>query len=174
MAIPESTSSKSDQFFDRALERIRKLMLAFAALGLLVCIVFFRWPVAAGFAAGAGVSYVNHRWLERAVEALGERITTGQSRERGGGIVFRAVLRYVFVAAGAYVIFNAFTCSALRLSRWGLPSDCGRCLRSCNRVVCFPAAWILISRVILAPASVNTASVLMQHHLQSYELSLHA
>jgi ATP synthase I chain len=106
MAIPESTSSKSDQFFDRALERIRKLMLALAAVGLLVCIVFFRWPVAAGFATGAGVSYVNHRWLERAVEALGERISTGQSRERGGGIVFRALLRYVFVAAGAYVIFN--------------------------------------------------------------------
>ena len=106
MAIPESTSSKSDQFFDRALERIRKLMLALAAAGLLVCVVFFRWPVAAGFATGAGVSYVNHRWLERAVEALGERITGGQSRERGGGIVFRAVLRYVFIAAGAYVIFN--------------------------------------------------------------------
>ncbi len=81
-------------------------MLALAVLGLLVCMAFFRWPVAAGFAAGAVVSYVNHRWLERAVEAAGERITTGQSRERGGGIILRAVLRYVFVAAGAYVIFN--------------------------------------------------------------------
>lgn len=37
---------------------------------------------------------------------LGARITSGQSRERGGVIVFRAVLRYVFIAAGAYVIFN--------------------------------------------------------------------
>jgi len=106
MLTPEPTSSKADQFFDRALERIRKFMLALAALGLLVCVAFFRWPVAAGFAAGAVVSYVNQRWLERAVEAVGERITTGQSRERGGGIVFRALLRYVFVAVGAYVIFN--------------------------------------------------------------------
>jgi len=106
MVTPEPTSSKADQFFDRALERIRKFMLAIAVLGLVACIAFFRWPVVAGFVAGAVVSYVNHRWLERAVEALGERITTGQSRERGGGIVFRAVLRYVFVAVGAYVIFN--------------------------------------------------------------------
>ncbi len=106
MPIPETASSNSDQFFDRSLERIRKLMLAFAVVGLLVCVVFFRWPVAAGFATGAAVSYVNHRWMERAVEALGERITTSLSRERGGGIVFRAVLRYVLVAVGAYVIFN--------------------------------------------------------------------
>ena len=106
MATPEPTSSQADQFFDRALERIRKLMLALAVLGLLVCLAFFRWPVTAGFATGAVVSYINHRWLERAVEAVGERITTGQSRERGGGIVLRAVLRYVFVAIGAYAIFR--------------------------------------------------------------------
>lgn len=106
MATPEPTSSQADQFYDRALERIRKLMLGLSGAGLLVCAAFFRWPVTAGFAAGAIVSYLNHRWLERAVEAVGERITTGRSRERGGGIVVRAVLRYLFVAVGAYVIFN--------------------------------------------------------------------
>lgn len=106
MATPEPSSSQADQFFDGALERIRKFMLVLAGLGLLVCVVFFRWPVMAGFATGAVVSYVNHRWLERAVEAVGERITTGQSRERGAGIILRSVLRYVFVAVGAYVIFR--------------------------------------------------------------------
>jgi len=106
MVTPEPTPSAADQFYDQALERIRKFMLALAVLGLVASIFLFRWPVAAGFAAGTVVSYVNHRWLQRAVEALGERITTGRSRERGGGIVFRAVLRYVFVAVGAYVIFN--------------------------------------------------------------------
>ena len=101
-------------------------MLALAGVGLLVCLAFFRWPVAAGFAAGAVVSYVNHRWLERAVEAVGERITTGQSRERGGGILLRSVLRYVFVAVGAYVIF--------RLSRVGLYGFLGG--------VCLPIAAV--------------------------------
>src|SRR5271166_6532036 len=106
MTTPRPTLSQADRFYDRALERIRKFMLVLAVVGLLACVGFFRWPVAAGFASGAVVSYVNHRWLERAVEAVGERIATGQSRERGGGIVFRAVLRYVFVAIGAYAIFN--------------------------------------------------------------------
>jgi len=95
-----------EQFYAGALERMRKFLLAVAALGQLICIVFFHWPVAAGFLAGALISYVNHRWLERMVAALGERITTGQSRERGGGIALRAVLRYAFIAVGAYVIFN--------------------------------------------------------------------
>ena len=102
----EPTSSAADEFFAGALKRIRKYMLAAAAAGLAACLIFFRWPVAAGFLAGAIVSYVNHRWLEGAVDALGERITTGESKERGGGIVLRAALRYAFIAIGAYVIFN--------------------------------------------------------------------
>ena len=106
MTTPESTSSLEEQFYAGALERMRKFLLAAAGLGLVVCVVFFCWPVAAGFLAGAFISYVNHRWLERMVAALGERITTGQSRERGGGIALRAVLRYAFIAVGAYVIFN--------------------------------------------------------------------
>ena len=72
----------------------------------MVCLARFRWPVTAGFVAGAVVSYVNQRWLEGAIEALGERITQQQSRERGGGIVLRALLRYVLIAGGAYVIFS--------------------------------------------------------------------
>jgi len=126
MAMLEPLPSKADQFYDGTLERIRKFMLALAVLGLLICLVVFRWPVAAGFAAGAVVSYVNHRWLERAVEAVGERITTGQSRERGRGIIVRAVLRYTLVALGAYVIFN--------ISRAGLYGFLGG--------VCLPIAAI--------------------------------
>jgi ATP synthase I chain len=106
MATLEPSSLDADQFFDRALERIRKFMLVISVLTLLACLAFFRWPVAAGFAAGAIISYLNHRWLQRAVEALGERITTTQTRERGGGIVLRAVLRYVLIAISAYVIFK--------------------------------------------------------------------
>ena len=104
--MPEPTSSAADEFYGGALKRIRQYIVAVSAVGLVVCLLFFRWPVAAGFLIGAIVSYVNHRWLERAVEALGERITTGESKERGGGIVLRAVLRYAFIAIGAYVIFN--------------------------------------------------------------------
>jgi hypothetical protein len=106
MSTPESASPLTDDFLDRALPRIRKFMLAFAGGGVLLCAIFFGWPATGGFAAGALISYLNQRWLERAIEALGERITTQQSSERGGAIVFRALLRYALIACGAYVIFN--------------------------------------------------------------------
>jgi len=105
MSYPEPTSA-AEAFLERALPRIRRIMLALTGIGTLVCLALFRWQVTAGFVVGALISYLNQRWLERGIEALGERITTQQSRERGGGIVLRAVLRCVLIAGGAYVIFN--------------------------------------------------------------------
>ncbi len=104
--MPEPTPTLAESFLDRALARVRMFLLVLSASGILVCVALFRWQVTVGFAVGALVSYVNQRWLEGAVEALGERITMRQSGERGRGIVLRALLRYVFVAVGAYVIFN--------------------------------------------------------------------
>jgi hypothetical protein len=98
--------SPAEQFYGAALRRIRRFILILAAVGLVVCLLKFGRVVAAGFLVGAVISYTNHVWLERMIEALGERITSGQSRERGGIIVVRAVLRYAFIALGAYVIFR--------------------------------------------------------------------
>jgi hypothetical protein len=106
MVTPQPMPSVMEAFFDHALARIRKFLLGLAIAGLVVCSLLFRWPVTAGFLVGSVVSYVNQVWLEGAVHAMGERITSEQSRERGGVIVFRALLRYAFIAAGAYVIFN--------------------------------------------------------------------
>ena len=103
MPLPAATA---EQYLDRALPRIRRIMLVIAGIGVVASFAFFGWPVTAGFVAGAVISYLNQRWLERAVEALGYRIANQQSRERGGVIVVRAVLRYLLIAAGAYVIFN--------------------------------------------------------------------
>ncbi|HLY67723.1 MAG TPA: ATP synthase subunit I [Chloroflexota bacterium] len=96
----------AEAFLDRALPRIRRILLALAVAGTLACLIFFRRQVAAGFVVGAVISWLNQRWLERAIVALGERITQQQSGERGGLIVVRAMLRYLLIAAGAYVIFN--------------------------------------------------------------------
>jgi len=100
------------QFYDGAMLRIRRFMLGLAGLGALLCGWSFGLPGLLGFLIGAGISYMNHRWLERMVDALGERVTTGQSGERGGLLVVRALLRYLSIAVGAYVIF--------RVSRAGL------------------------------------------------------
>lgn len=106
MLSSPASSSQAERFLDRALPRIRRYLLILAVAGVAVCLVFFRWPVAAGFAVGAVISYFNQQWLERAIEALGDRITAQGSTERGGIIVVRALMRYLLIAAGAYVIFN--------------------------------------------------------------------
>ena len=103
---PVPQAAEAERFYGEALARIRRFLLALAAIGLAISLIRWGWIVAAGFLFGAVVSYVNHRWLESVVSALGERITTGESRERGEGIVIRAVLRYAFIALGAYVIFR--------------------------------------------------------------------
>ena len=101
--IPDEAA---ERFYGSALVRIRRFLLILGAVGAVACLVRFGWVAATGFLIGAVISYINHTWLERVVAALGERITSGQSRERGGGIVVRAVLRYAFIALGAYVIFR--------------------------------------------------------------------
>lgn len=102
-AMPDT---RSEHFYGEALHRIRRFILVLGVVGLILCFARFGRVVAAGFLLGALISYVNHVWLERVIAALGERITSGQSRERGGMIVARAVLRYAFLAVGAYVIFR--------------------------------------------------------------------
>ena len=106
MSGSANSNNPSERFYGAALQRIRRTILVLGAVGLLFCLVRFGRFVAAGFLLGAVISYVNHVWLERVIHALGDRITSGQSQERGGIIVARAVLRYAFLAVGAYVIFR--------------------------------------------------------------------
>ena len=101
-----SPESPAEKFYGSAWRRIRRFILILGGAGLVVCLLQFGGVAAAGFLVGSIISYVNHVWLERLIEGLGERLATGQSRERGGVIVARAVLRYVFIAMGAYVIFR--------------------------------------------------------------------
>jgi hypothetical protein len=101
-----SPDSPAEQFYGAALGRIRRFILILGLAGVVGCQLKFGWVVAGGFLLGATISYVNHLWLERMVAALGERIISGVSRERGGILVVRAVLRYAFIALGAYVIFR--------------------------------------------------------------------
>ena len=103
-ANPEDRSPA--EFYEAALSRIRRFMIGLSGLGLLLSAWYFDWQGALGFFIGATISYINHRWLERMVGALGERITTGRSSERGGLLVVRAVLRYLILAVAAYAIFK--------------------------------------------------------------------
>ena len=136
MAESPPPVSKSEQFYGAALRRIRRFILILGGVGLLLCLGIFGWVVAAGFLVGATVAYVNHVWLERMIEALGDRITSGQSSERGGIIVVRAVLRYAFIALGAYVIF--------RVSRAGLYGFLGGVCLTIAAIACEAAVEVYV------------------------------
>ena len=87
--------------FDRAAARIARNMLWLAAAGALTCWVAAGWRWAAGFLLGAAISLVNYLGLKRLVEGLGGQ-TPGR-RSIGG---FRFALRFLVLAAGAYVILR--------------------------------------------------------------------
>ena len=121
--LPPSDLSPADvrlqAFNDRALARMFKTMLLVSVL--LVVPAFWKYKAAGaiGFAAGATVSCINFRALQRSVESLAERIVNRQSHEKGGRIVLRFLVRYALVGAAAYAIFNS-SVLAFRGFLWGL------------------------------------------------------
>lgn len=102
-----SHEQAAESFYAGALLRITRLLPIFAVVTLPVLLWRWRWTVGAGFAIGATISIYNFWSLSRAVNALGERITEGQSRESGGRIVAMLLLRYGLIGVVAYVIFKS-------------------------------------------------------------------
>ena len=107
---PAAASPEAERFFAGALERIRRLMLAFAVLAVGVAWVWWGTAVAAGLSVGCLVAFVNFIWLKQIVSAMADRITgaptTGAARASIRGPVLRYLLRYVFLGVAAYVIFR--------------------------------------------------------------------
>lgn len=108
-----------ESFQARALPRMFRTMLVVSALLLAPAFWRYGWAGAIGFAAGAAVSCINFRSLQRSVERLAERIVNRQSREKGGRIVLRFLVRYALVGAAAYAIFKG-SALAFRGFLWGL------------------------------------------------------
>jgi hypothetical protein len=91
---------------------VRRIEWMIGAAGV-VCAAAVAWPLgwalAAGLLAGTLLAWINFRWLADSVNAIGERIVTGRSKERGAVVVVRGVGRIFLMAIVACVIF---TCSA--------------------------------------------------------------
>jgi ATP synthase I chain len=102
-----------------AISRMLRVLLAAGACLLIPAAWAYGWLGGVGFAAGAGVSYVNFRALTRGVEALADRVVNRHSTERGGKIVLRFLVRYALVAVVAYAIFEG-SVLAFRGFLWGL------------------------------------------------------
>src|SRR5258706_5210313 len=105
--------------FERIIPRVLRNMLVVGVLLVGPAFWFYRWAGAIGFAFGVVVSYLNFQSLTRGVEGLSDRIVNRNSREKGGWIVLRFVVRYGLVGAAAYAIFKSSPL-AFRGFLWGL------------------------------------------------------
>jgi len=105
--------------YERIIPRLLRNILVASVLLLAPAFWFYRWAGSIGFAFGAAVSYVNFRSLTRGVEGLADRIVNRNSREKGGRIVLRFLVRYGLVAAVAYAIFKSSSL-AFHGFLWGL------------------------------------------------------
>jgi ATP synthase I chain len=105
--------------YERVIPRVLRNMLVGSVLLLGPAFWYYRWAGTIGFAFGAAVSYVNFRSLTRGVEGLADRIVNRNSREKGGWILLRFVVRYGLVGLAAYVIFKSSSL-AFRGFLWGL------------------------------------------------------
>jgi len=95
----ETKSAEIDELsiYERIIPRVLRNMLVASVLLLGPAFWFYGWAGSIGFAFGAAVSYVNFRSLTSGVEGLADRIVNQSSREKGGWIVLRFVVRYGLV-----------------------------------------------------------------------------
>ena len=99
-------NSSSEALSSGALRRIRSFMLAWATVATLAAMLMRGWRVGMGLLIGCALGYVNFEWLKSAVTAIADRITRTERTRGGARIVVRFLLRYVLLAAAAYVIFK--------------------------------------------------------------------
>jgi ATP synthase I chain len=93
--------------FERTAGRISRTIVAVALAGAAAAFAWRGWPAGLGFALGAAAAWFNFRWLKGFVAGL------GPGGKPGSFAVFFA-LRYLILAAGAYVI--------LKYSKLSLPA----------------------------------------------------
>jgi len=115
----EELSIAELSIYEHIIPRLLRNILVVSVLLLGPAFWFYRWAGAIGFAFGAAVSYVNFRSLTRGVEGLADRNVNQNSREKGGWIVLRFLVRYGLVGGVAYAIFKS-SWLAFRGFLWGL------------------------------------------------------
>jgi hypothetical protein len=101
--------------FETALRRIDRVTAALIVIGCLACLILRGWKWGLAYLLGAAASHLNFRWLKRVVDSLG----VASRRRPGAKFAILMALRYLLLAAGAYVIVN-FTSLSLPAALAGL------------------------------------------------------
>ncbi len=83
------------------------LLIGFAAGGIVAALRDRWWG--AGLAIGAGLAWLNFRWLKQGLDALVTASTAQAAAEQPRvpvGVYFRGLFRYALIAFSVYVIFK--------------------------------------------------------------------
>jgi hypothetical protein len=91
--------TNDEQFLERAVARIARAMLLFAAAGVIAAFLWRGPAWGAGFALGSAVSWLNFRWLKQLVYTLGSHRARPRTAVKMG-------FRYLLLGGGAYVILK--------------------------------------------------------------------
>jgi hypothetical protein len=100
-----------ETFHAGALGRIQRGMIVLGIGFSVAAWIVLGWRIAAGFASGSSIGYINFHLLKRVVGGVVERTVLSGNRQSGKGIIVRFVLRYVAVACAAYVILTSYPAS---------------------------------------------------------------
>jgi len=101
-----------DEEFYRAAERRIEWLIAGIAVAA-SAVTWFVWgrSVAAGFAAGAILSWVNYRWMKQGVDTLARLSTAQAGTQRAqvpASVYLKFLGRYALLIVAAYAILRAF------------------------------------------------------------------
>ncbi len=94
-------------FYASIHRRLMWMMALLAIVGTAVLWFKFERTMALSFLAGSCIAILNFYWLRRTLEAMADRLQASGERPSAFGVLFRFSLRYVLIAAAAYVIFKS-------------------------------------------------------------------
>jgi ATP synthase I chain len=101
--------AETDSFYAAAERRIERLTLALGLAGAVFASVGWGWRSGAGLALGAGLMWLNFRWLKQGIAALVKVSTAQASQERVGiprGVYVKFLGRFALLLIVVYVILS--------------------------------------------------------------------
>jgi hypothetical protein len=100
-----------DAFYAAVERRIEYLTLGIGAIAAIVAAITWGWRSGAGVASGAGLSWINYRWLKQGVATLARLSTAQAGTEKARvppSVYFKFLGRYALLVVAAYAILRSF------------------------------------------------------------------
>jgi len=101
--------AEADSFYAAAEQRIERLTLALGLAGTVFAFIRWGWRSGVGLALGAGLTWINFRWLKQGIGALVKISTAQANQERARvprGIYAKFFGRFALLLLVVYVILS--------------------------------------------------------------------